>query len=178
MQDGQARLSASRVSHSSDLMYALPITACGLYVLTDEAVRVAVGLRLRLSLCEAYSCTCGTAVTSISTRGTSCKRSTGRSIHHHHQINHAIWRALKLANIAAIKDPTDLLRGDGKQPDGLFPTQDVIVADILTNSCTPTTSAHAKRRKRQHCEREQSTPISSSRTFSFPSQSRLLDRSI
>ena len=43
----RARLSASRVSRSSDLLYALPIATCGL---TDEAIRVVVGLCLGLTL--------------------------------------------------------------------------------------------------------------------------------
>ena len=42
-------LSASS-PHSGDWLYALPITSCGLR-LDDEAVRVAVGLRLGSSLC-------------------------------------------------------------------------------------------------------------------------------
>ena len=41
----KARLLASKVPHSSDWLYALPITACGLR-LSDEAIRVAGGLRL------------------------------------------------------------------------------------------------------------------------------------
>ena len=43
-------LLASKASHSSDWLYALPITACGLR-LSDEAIRVAVGLRLGLNIC-------------------------------------------------------------------------------------------------------------------------------
>ena len=46
-----ARLLASKALHSSDWMYALPITACCLR-LSDEAIRVAVGLRLGLNICE------------------------------------------------------------------------------------------------------------------------------
>jgi len=39
--------------------YALPITPCGLK-LDDEAVRVAVGIRLALKLCVRHQCRCGT----------------------------------------------------------------------------------------------------------------------
>ena len=46
----KARYLASVSPHSGDWLLALPITSCGLR-LDDEAVRVAVGARLGLSLC-------------------------------------------------------------------------------------------------------------------------------
>ena len=67
----------------------------------------------------------------------------------HQQINDAIWRALKRADVPLTKEPAGLLRGDGKRPDGLtlVPWQsgrsltwDVTVVDTLANSYTPTTS--------------------------------------
>ena len=45
------RLTAIRAQHSSDWLFALPIFACELR-LGDEAIRVAVGLRLKLNICE------------------------------------------------------------------------------------------------------------------------------
>ena len=42
----QARLLAVTAPHSGDWLHVLPISSCGLH-LDDEAVRVAVGLRLR-----------------------------------------------------------------------------------------------------------------------------------
>ena len=45
--------------HSGDWLLALPITSCGLR-LDDEAVRVAVGARLRLGVL--YKCSCGAEV--------------------------------------------------------------------------------------------------------------------
>jgi hypothetical protein len=41
----RARLKAGAAPHASDWLFALPITSCGL-TLEDEALRVAVGLRL------------------------------------------------------------------------------------------------------------------------------------
>ena len=35
------------------------------------------------------------------------------------ELNDLIWRALKRADIPSTKEPTGLLRGDGKRPDGL-----------------------------------------------------------
>ena len=84
----KARLLASKAPHSSDWLFALPITACGLR-LSDEAIRVAVGLRLGLNICEPHPCPCETMVTSRGTHGLSRKRSSGRSTRRQ-QINDAI----------------------------------------------------------------------------------------
>ena len=64
----KARLLASKASHSSDWLYALPITACGL-LLSDEAIRVVTSLRLDLNICESHPCPCGATVTSRWTHG-------------------------------------------------------------------------------------------------------------
>jgi len=57
----RARFLAAQARHSGDWLLALPIANCGLR-LDDEAVRVAVGMRLGLSLCVPYNCHCGTSV--------------------------------------------------------------------------------------------------------------------
>jgi len=51
----------SRCQHSGDWLFALPIASCGLKM-DDEAVRVAVGLRLGLDLCVPHECHCGSMV--------------------------------------------------------------------------------------------------------------------
>lgn len=51
----RARLIAAAAAHSGDWLHALPIAACGLR-LEDEAIRVAVGLRLGANICEAHNC--------------------------------------------------------------------------------------------------------------------------
>ena len=113
----KARMLASKAPHSSDWLYALPITVCGLR-LSDEDIRVAVGLRLGLNICEPHPCPCGAMSTSRGTHGLSCKRSSGRFTRHQ-QINDAIWRALKRADVPLTKEPAGLLRSDGRRPDGL-----------------------------------------------------------
>ena len=40
--------------HSSDWLFALPVSACGVR-LSDEAIRIAVGLKLGLNLCEPHN---------------------------------------------------------------------------------------------------------------------------
>ena len=77
----RARLLAATAAHGSESIFALPITACGLR-LSDEAIRVAIGLRLGLSLCEPHPCPCGSFVDARGLHGLSCKRSTGRSTRH------------------------------------------------------------------------------------------------
>ena len=112
----QARLKAVFSPHAGDWLNALPISAVGLR-LDDETLRVAVGLRLGTSLCSPYVCPCGVAVDARGVHGLSCRRSAGRRLRHS-LINDIVWRALGRANIAACKEPTGLLTGDGKRPDG------------------------------------------------------------
>ena len=77
-------------------LHALPLSTCGLR-LDNEAVRVAVGVRLGTSLCEPHQCPCGKQVDARGTYGLSCKRGAGRSIRHH-QLNDIIHRTLTKAS--------------------------------------------------------------------------------
>ena len=88
----QARLLVVSAPHSDDWLHALPISSCGLR-LDDEAVGVAVGLRLGTNLCEPHQCSCGAKVDPGGTHGLACKRSAGR-ITRHHALNDLVWRAL------------------------------------------------------------------------------------
>jgi hypothetical protein len=99
----QARLLAVSTPHCGDWLHALPISSCGLR-LDDEAVRVAVGLRLGVKLCEPHQCPCGAKVNPEDTHGLASRRSAGR-ITHHHALNDLAWRALGRANIPAVKEP-------------------------------------------------------------------------
>ena len=54
----RASFLAASSKHSGDWLYALPVTSCGMR-LDDEAVRVAIGLRLGLELCVPHQCHCG-----------------------------------------------------------------------------------------------------------------------
>ena len=57
----QARFLAATAPHSGDWLLALLIASCGLQ-LDDEAVRVAVGMRLGLSLPVPHKYPCGSNV--------------------------------------------------------------------------------------------------------------------
>ena len=54
----------------------LPIASCGLK-LDDEAVRVAVGLRLGLDLCVPHECHCGSMVDARGVHSFVCKKAPG-----------------------------------------------------------------------------------------------------
>ena len=77
----RARLLAATAAHGSEWIFSLPITAYSLR-LSNEAIRVAIGLRLGLPLCEPHPCPCGSVVDARGLHGLSCKRSDGRSTRH------------------------------------------------------------------------------------------------
>jgi hypothetical protein len=116
-----------------------------------EAVRVAVGLRLGVKLCEPHQCPCGAKVNPEGTHGLACRRSAGR-ITRHHALNDLVWRELGRANIPAVKEPVGLVRSDGKRPDrltqipwnvGKCMTWDVTVTDTLAESYLSASSSSA-----------------------------------
>lgn len=120
----QARIKASQSPHSSDWLYALPIASRGLR-LDDETMRVAVGLRLGVAICEPHVCACGAHVSCRGSHGLSCSLGFGRQARHCN-VNDLIHRSLNRAGIPAIKEPSGLTRSDGKRPDGqtLIPWSD------------------------------------------------------
>ena len=99
------------------MKYGWPISACGLR-LDDEAVRVAIGLRLGIDLCEEHDCPCGFKVDRMGSHGLSCRRGPGR-IPRHDAINDIVYRALLKAQIPLQKEPRGLTRdGSDKRVDG------------------------------------------------------------
>ena len=54
----RARLNAVTSPHAGDWLSIIPIRNCGLD-LSNEAIRVAIGLRLGLDLCTPHQCQCG-----------------------------------------------------------------------------------------------------------------------
>jgi hypothetical protein len=116
-QSQRARFMAMTAPHSGDWLLALPIASCGLR-LNDEAVRVAVGLRLGLDLCVPHTCCCGAQVDAQGLHAFVCKKAPGRTVRHH-MLSDIIWRSLTSAGIPASKEPVGLVRQDGKRPDGL-----------------------------------------------------------
>ena len=156
--------------HSSVLLYALQITSCGLG-LFDDAIRVAVGMRLGLTLCKAHPCSCGTAVHSWGTHGLSCKSRTRRSTSRH-KIDHTIWRAPKRVNVSANEPAqrrwkTSRRLDSGSLANGCNLIWYVTFVDTLANIYTSHQWRHAERQKQQHCRREHITLTSCSHTILF-----------
>ena len=115
----KARHLAHKAAHSSDCLFARPISSCGL-CMCDETIRVAVRLCLGLNLCEAHTTlVLGASVSARHIHGLSCKKSAERSVRHQ-QINDLIWRTLKRSDVPVTKEPTGLLRNDRKRSDGLM----------------------------------------------------------
>jgi len=119
--------------------------------LDDEAVRVAVGMWLGLSLCIPHNCHCGTLVDDQGLHAMVCKKALGK-IARHHVLSDIIWRAFGAAGIPAVKEPSGLDRQDGKRPGGLtlIPWQggcslvwDVTVVSPLAASCVDRTATDA-----------------------------------
>ena len=170
----RSRLLAVSAEHSSDWLSALPISSCGLR-LSDEAIRVAVGLRLGAKLCLPHQCPCGAAVDSFGTHGLSCKKSSAR-IQRHNALNDIVHRALVKAGIPATKEPPGLLRSDGKRPDGVTQIPwvsgkclawDVTVVDTLAPSYAQLSSISASRAAERAAENKVSKYSAILQTYDF-----------
>ena len=113
----RASFLAAASPHSGDWLLALPIASCGLK-LENEAVRVAVGLRLGLNLCVPHQCPCGAQVDARGTHSFVCKRAPGKASRHH-VLNDVVARSFSAAGVPVAKEPAGLCRTDGKRPDGM-----------------------------------------------------------
>jgi len=113
----RASFLAASAQHSGDLLSALPIASCGLK-LDDEAVRIAVGLRLELDLCEPHQCHCSSVVKARGLHSLVCKRAPGRSAKHH-ALNDLVACSFASAGVLATNEPAGFSKTDGKRPDSL-----------------------------------------------------------
>jgi len=112
----RTRLFAPSSPHSGDWLYASLITSVSLR-LSDEATRTAVAHRLGCKVCEPHTCVFCKAVHTRELHGLSCRKSASRQQCHSH-INDIIWRAIKQAQIPALKEPVSLMLENNKRPDG------------------------------------------------------------
>ena len=113
----KAQLLAVQSPHTSDWLHALPLSACELR-LDNKAIRVSVGLRLGLELCQLHSCPSGAVVDARGLHGLSYKKSEGRSLRHLH-INDLIFRAQKGLTYLSQRNLKVKYKALAKKPDGL-----------------------------------------------------------
>ena len=113
----KARLLACSAKNSGAWLHALPAAPLG-NLLDDNALRIAVGLRLGSRLCLRHSCRCGATVDEFGHHGLSCQRSVGR-VSRHDALNETIRRALVSANVPARLEPKGMLEADRRRPDGM-----------------------------------------------------------
>ena len=121
-------------------LHVLLISFCGLRL--DDAIRVAIDLRLGANFRDHHVCSYDTFVNIRGTYGLSCKQDSNKLIRHT-VINNLIYRALARARIPFTMKPTGLSRLDGKRPDGLNYSSPFISRKkhhLGCNSCRHTSS--------------------------------------
>lgn len=137
----KARLMACSAVGSGSWLHAVPCASTGT-LLDDESMRIAVGLRLGVSVVAEHTCICGVPVSSDGHHGLACRQSVGRRPRHM-ALNNILAHTLRKANIPNVLEPNGLSRTDGKRPDGLtlVPFRlgkplvwDATVIDTLANS--------------------------------------------
>ena len=117
----QARLKAATGTCSGAWLEATPIPSLGTR-LEDEAVRIAISLRLGSNVVVPHTCRCSAAVRQDGLHGLDCQKSAGRYARHS-ELNTIIHRSLASIGRPSILEPNGMTRQDGRRPDGmtLFP---------------------------------------------------------
>ena len=117
-QESRARLLAARTRESGAWLHAAPVSSLGLQ-LSNDAVRITIGLRVGASIVQPHSCAlCAKEVDHLARHDLSCKSSQGRTPRHNN-LNAIIHRALSAAKVPSRLEPSGLHRSDGKRPDGM-----------------------------------------------------------
>ena len=111
-----AKLKAAGAPHAGDWLNAPPIAGVG-FRPSDEVIRVAVGYRLGSVTCQPHTCMCGIKENARGLHGLSGRKSTPGHTRHS-QLNDLIWRAVRIVQIPAVKEPVSLTREDRMRPDG------------------------------------------------------------
>ncbi|XP_062530416.1 uncharacterized protein LOC134200792 [Bombyx mori] len=112
-----ARFRAVTEKESSYWLQAYPSSNTGT-LLDNNALSLAIGLRLGAHINVPHFCVCGEYVNELGHHGLSCQKSAGR-IPRHASLNDMIRRALTTVNVPAVLEPIGILRSDGKRPDGV-----------------------------------------------------------
>ena len=116
--ESRARLLAAGSAESGAWLNAPPVSSLGVRM-SDEAIRIAVGLRVGAPIGQPHQCShCGSDVDQFFRHGLSCRFSQGR-LSRHNTVNSLIQHALTAVKIPARLEPSGLHRADGKHPDGM-----------------------------------------------------------
>ena len=111
-----ARLKGCSAPGAGDWLAALLSDSLGL-LLTDEAFRIAVGLRLGAPVLTTCTCACGTSCDKFGNHPLVCPKIKSRFVRH--QLSNNIIRdAFTSAGVPSKLEPVGMLRDDGKRPDG------------------------------------------------------------
>ena len=111
---------------------------------------MAIALRLGLPVCSPHACRCGTLVDAWGSHALVCKIAPGRTTRHH-ALNDIISRAFTAADLPIEKEPSGLISGSSKRPDGASQTPvlkgkyvawDVTIATTLADSYLAASSIH------------------------------------
>src|SRR6218665_1968410 len=108
----RARLKAVTSPHAGDWLSTIPVKNCRLG-LSNEAIRVAIGLRQGLDLRTPHQCQCGETADTRGHHGLVCRQSA-----RHFAVNELVWRALMKVDTPCTKEPSGFIRTDGKRLDG------------------------------------------------------------
>ena len=118
-QQARARLSIVSCAESGEWLNALPIVLLGL-CLSEDMVRVAVGIRLGVPICRPHLCaSCGANVEAFGAYALSCHLSKGRHSRHA-ALNDIVKQTLESTKIMCQLQPSGLFCSDGKKLDGAF----------------------------------------------------------
>ena len=114
--------------------------------MSDEAIRIAVGLRVGAPLGQPHQCSyCGNDIGQFFRYGLSCRSSQGR-LSRHNTVNSTIQHAFTAAKISSWLEPSGLHQADGKRPDGMtmvpWEQGKYLVRDA---TCVDTFQSHCRR---------------------------------
>ncbi|CAK1600196.1 unnamed protein product [Parnassius mnemosyne] len=136
---GRARLLAVSKPESGYWLQAYPSPNTGTFI-NPDTLRIAVGLRLGAGICTGHNCvSCGAPVDRLGHHGLSCTSGAGR-LSRHAALNDILRRALVSANVPAALEP-QIVRSDGKRPDGIIIPWKSGRALVWDATCTDTLAA-------------------------------------